>query len=211
MSRLLSTEMQAVASAEVVRPIYLIDMEFTAGELNLWSGNGILTYNSKDYVGAGDLLSIGSIQENSELTANGINLQLSGVKQSLLNIARDDPYQGRPLTVYLGAFDEAGDIISSPVLVFSGIMDTMTITDSGAESTIGVTAENKLIAFEKSAVRRFTNEDQKIDYPNDKGFEYVTKIQNLEVVWGRKSTSNVYSAYGSSTFGYMSYTDWNFR
>lgn len=211
MSRALSTEMQAVATAEVVRPIYLIDMEFDSGELNLWSGHSILTYNSKDYVGAGDLLSIGSVQENAELTANGITVQLAGIKQSLLTIARDEPYQGRPLTVSIGAFDESGDIISSPVVIFSGFMDTMTIADSGDTSTISLAVENKLIAFDRSAVRRYTNEDQKIDYPNDKGFEFVTKIQNLEIVWGRKSTNNVYSAYGSSYGGILSASDWNFR
>ena len=43
MSRTLSAEMQAVADAEVVRPIYLIDMDFPSGDVRLWSGSGLLT------------------------------------------------------------------------------------------------------------------------------------------------------------------------
>lgn len=170
MSRSLSTEMQAVASAELLRPIYLIDMEFTSGDVYFWSGVGNLTFNSNSYIGAGDLLSIGSVSETAELQANGATVTLTGIKQSLVTIARDEPYQGRPLTIRLGALDDSGDLIASPVIIFSGFMDVMTISDSGDSSTISISVENKLIAFERSSVRRYTNEDQKIDHPSDKGF-----------------------------------------
>lgn len=191
MSRTLSSEMQAVATAEVVRPVYLVDMEFSSGSVYLWSGLGDLTFNSNTYIGAGDLLSIGAIQETTELTANGASVTLSGIKQSLLTIARDEPYQGRPLIIRLGAFDDSGDLISSPVIMFSGFMDVMTIADAGETSTINVTAENKLIAFQTTAVRRYTAEDQKIDHPADRGFEFVAKIQEKEIVWGRPSPTSM--------------------
>ena len=188
MSRVLSTEMQAVATAEVVRPIYLIDMEFTSGSIYFWSGVGNLTFNSNDYLGAGDLISIGSVTETSELQANGATVTLTGIKQSLVSIARDEPYQGRPLTIRLGALDDSGDLIASPVIIFSGFMDVMTIADEGDFSTISISVENKLIAFERASVRRYTSEDQKIDYPSDKGFEFVTKIQEKEIIWGSRPT-----------------------
>lgn len=198
MSRTLSSEMQAVATAEVVRPVYLVDMEFSSGSVYLWSGLGDLTFNSNTYIGAGDLLSIGAIQETTELTANGASITLSGIKQSLLTIARDEPYQGRPLIIRFGAFDDAGDLISSPVIMFSGFMDVMTIADAGETSTINVTAENKLIAFQTTAVRRYTAEDQKIDHPADKGFEFVAKIQEKEIVWGRPSPTSMSGGSGRS-------------
>lgn len=191
MSRTLSTAMQAVATAELVRPIYLVDLEFASGSIYLWSGLGDLSFNSNTYIGAGDLLSIGSVQESTELTATGVQVTLGGIKQSLLTLARDEPYQGRPLTIRLGAFDENGDLIASPVIVFSGFMDVMTINDSGETSTITVSAENKLIVFQKTAVRRYTAEDQKIEHPNDAGFEFVAKIQEKEIIWGRPSPASM--------------------
>ena len=190
MSRTLSAAMQAVATADVVNPLYLLDMEFSSGSLYLWTGSGDLAFGSNTYVGVGDLLSIGSVQESADLTANGATVSLSGVKTSLLNLARDEPYQGRPLTIRLGAFDDNGDIIATPVIMFSGFMDVMTISDSGDTSAITVTAENKLIAFQKTAVRRYTAEDQKIDHPSDKGFEFVTAIQQLQIFWGRPSPTS---------------------
>jgi hypothetical protein len=190
MSRVLSNEMQAVASADLVRPIYLMKAEFDAGDVNLWSGIGSLTFDGDTYLGAGDLLSISQISESAELTASGISITLAGVKQSLLTIARDEPYQGRVITLYLGALNDSGDIISSPVVLFSGFMDVMNISDSGETSSIVISAENKLIAFDRASVRRYTSEDQKIDYPNDKGFEFVAKIQEKEIIWGRPTPSS---------------------
>jgi hypothetical protein len=204
MSRTLSTEMQAVASAELVRPVYLVKMEFDSGDLFLWSGLGNLVYSGDTYVGTGDLMAISPIKESEELTANGVNFTVSGIKQSLVSLARDEPYQGRKITLYLGAFDENADIISSPVVLFSGFMDVMSISDSGETSTITIAAENKLIAFDRSSVRRFTAEDQKIDHPTDKGFEFVSKIAQQEIIWGRptpNSTASYFNGQGCFVAG----------
>ena len=44
---------------------------------------------------------------------------------------------------------------------------------------------NVLIDLNRSRVRRYTNEDQQIDYPTDVGFEYVQSLQDFEIKWGR--------------------------
>ena len=194
MSRALSSGMQAVSTADVVRPIFLVRMVFDSGEtpneLNLWSGVGDLTYDSETYTGVGDLLAISPISETADMTASGMNVTLTGVKSSLVVIAKDHEYQGRPLTVLLGAFDASGDLVADPTVIFSGFMDTMTISESGETSTINIAVENKLIAFERARVRRYTAEDQKIDHPTDKGFEFVTAIVEKEIIWGRASASS---------------------
>ena len=194
MSRTLTSGMTAVTTADVVRPVYFVRMVFDSGEspsaLNLWNGTGDLTYGSNTYIGTGDLLSISQITETSDISATGITVSLTGVKTSLIAIAKDHEYQGRPLSVSLGAFDASGDLIADPVIVFSGFMDTMTISENGAYSTIAIAVENKLVAFERTKVRRYTAEDQKIDHPTDKGFEYVTAIVQKEIIWGRPTGSS---------------------
>ena len=195
MSRALSAEMLAVATADVVRPIYLVKAEFDSTppedrNLYLWSGFGNLTFNGKNYLGVGNLLSISAVDESTDLTATGASIVLPGIQSPLLAIARDEDYQGRPITIYLGALDDTGDLLASPTVLFSGFMDVMTISEAGETSTISVTAENKLIAFDRSYVRRYTAEDQKIDYPNDMGFEFVAKIADQEIIWGRASPTS---------------------
>lgn len=194
MSRTLTTAMRNVTTANVVRPAYFVRMVFDSGEspnvLNLWSGVGDLAYGGNTYTGVGDLLSISSIAETSDISASGINVAITGIKSSFLVIAKNHEYQGRPLSVSLGAFDNNGALIADPVIVFSGFMDTMTIAESGSTSTIKISVENKLISFERSKVRRYTAEDQKIDYPTDKGFEFVTAIVEKEIIWGRPSPTS---------------------
>ncbi len=152
---------------------------------------GTITINSAEiylantYIGVGDLLNLGNIKESAELRANGATITLTGVKTSLIAIARDEDYQGKKATIKLGAMNEEANVITTPVTLFTGFMDVMTIADSGELSTISVSVENKLIAFERKYVRRFTDNDQKIDYPNDNGFEYVASIQDKEIIWGR--------------------------
>ena len=187
MSRSLTSSMETAITADLVRPILLLQCKFDSGDLNLWNGIGTLTVSSVDYVGAGTLLSIGEIAESSELQANGITVTLSGITDPLLSKARDEDYQGRELIVKLGAMDAANAVIADPVTVFSGFMDTMAINDSSETATIQVNVENRLIEFERTRVRRYTAEDQKIDYPNDKGLEFVAEMAEKEIVWGRSS------------------------
>lgn len=185
MSRSLTSAMQSAVTADLVRPIILVQCAFDSGNLNLWNGVGNLTVSSVDYVGAGTLLAIGEIAETSELQANGITVTLSGITDPLLAKARDEDYQGRELKVLLGAMDASNGVISTPVNVFSGFMDTMVINDSSETATIQIAVENRLIGFERTRVRRYTAEDQLIDFPSDKGLEFVADMAEKEIVWGR--------------------------
>lgn len=185
MSRSLTSAMQSAVTADLVRPIILVQCAFDSGNLNLWNGVGNLTVSSVDYVGAGTLLAIGEITETSELQANGITVTLSGITDPLLAKARDEDYQGRELTVLLGAMDASNGVISTPTTIFSGFMDTMVINDSSETATIQIAVENRLIGFERTRVRRYTAEDQLIDFPNDKGLEFVADMAEKEIVWGR--------------------------
>ncbi|BAQ84222.1 phage minor tail protein L [uncultured Mediterranean phage uvMED] len=189
MSRSLTGPMASVTTDSVVRPAYFVKMTFDSNDnpalLNVWSGVGSITYDSDTYTGVGDLLSISEIVESADISAAGINVSITGIKSEFLAIAKNHQYQGRPLSVALGAFNNTGSLISSPVVMFSGFMDTMIISENDKTSTIKISVENKLIAFERSKVRRYTAEDQKIDHPTDKGFEYVTAIVEKEILWGR--------------------------
>lgn len=75
--------------------------------------------------------------------------------------------------------------IHDPFIVFDGFMDKMSIQDTGETATIGVACESALIALQNSKERRYTAEDQKVDFPTDEGFEFVPEIQDLVIVWGR--------------------------
>lgn len=201
-SRGLSVDMAAMAVAADVRPLILVEALFNSNVptsyLYLWNGIGDLSWNAKTYIGAGNLLRISSVSENVELRASGIQVQLSGISDPLLAKAKTEDYQGRELIVRLGGFDSSDNIISTPTIIFSGFMDTMTINEAGETATISVTVENRLIEFEKTRVRRYTDNDQRIEHPNDEGLEYVSQIQEKEIVWGDKNGNPMHYGYDGS-------------
>ena len=193
MARGITSAMTSLALGGEVKPLLLVEALFDSNApssyIYLWNGIGDLSHDSKTYIGAGDLLSISTIQESVELQANGVTLQLAGVGDPLLSKAKTENYQGREVNIKLGGFDASNSIIADPVIVFSGFMDTMTITDDGQIGTISLTVENRLIEFEKARVRRLTDNDQRIDYPNDDGLEYVSQIQEKAIVWGNSNAN----------------------
>ena len=75
-------------------------------------------------------------------------------------------------------------ILPDPITLFEGVMDKMVLQDSGDESNISVFCESRLVSLENNNVRRYTPEDQKIDYPNDLGFDFVAGLQTAEIRWG---------------------------
>lgn len=186
MSRSLSSGMLSAVTADAVKPIILIELDFDSGATNLWSGVGELTWNNLTWVGGGSLLNISGLEETNEVRALGVTVTLSGLDSSIVSASLSEDYQGRTATIWVGAMDESGNVIADPVIVFGGRMDVMSIRDSGETASMSISIENRLIDFERSKIRRFTDQDQKIDYPTDKGFEYVNAIQNKEIVWGRK-------------------------
>jgi hypothetical protein len=99
-------------------------------------------------------------------------------------VALTENYQGRECSVLFGALQASGALVSSPVTIFSGRMDVMSINDDGQNATIGMSAENKLVDFRRPREVRYTDQEQKNLFPSDKGLEFVTAIQEKQIYWG---------------------------
>jgi len=184
MARTLGSNFEAELAAGEVQPFFAVLMEFDGGDMRVWNGYGDITIDGETYVGSADFLNLGEITETSEVQAAGVSVALTGLDSSLVATALDEAYQGRPLKIFFGFLDNTGTIIDTPYTIFSGRMDVMTIEDAGATANINVTAESRLIDLDRSRARRFTSEDQKIDYPDDKGLEMVASLQDTVIIWG---------------------------
>ena len=196
--RSLSNDMTTQVSASQLSPIILASLSFST-PVNIWSGYGTITYNGIGYLGIGTLGTISPVEETTDLAARGITMQLSGVPTASIAIALTENYQGRACSVLFGAMASDGTLVSSPVTVFSGRMDVMSINDDGQNATIGMTAENKLLDFRRPREIRYTDEEQKNIDPTDRGLEFVNAIQEKEIYWGNaKFTSPVVDSGGGN-------------
>lgn len=178
--------MTTEVTAAELSPIILVQAEFDSGDTNLWSGYGNIVFDGDNYTGAGNLLQISSIEETEDIEARGVTITVSGIPSSLISIALSENYQDRPIKIWFGALNEStGALISDPELMFRGRMDTMQITEDGETALIAVRAENNLIALKRPRERRYTSDDQKLDYSTDTFFDQVPALQDDEIVWGR--------------------------
>ena len=185
MSRGIHANMEAAISADAVKPFFLVDLMFTS-PVYLWSGGYTLSHSSNSYLGSGDLLTVEVPEESQDLGAVGVKLTLSGLTgTNILSAALQQEYQGKSVVIKLGAFDSSGNIVTNPVVIFEGFMDIMQIVEDGDSSTITLNVENKLIRLETANHRRYTDSDQRIDHAGDRGFEFITDIQEKQIKWGQ--------------------------
>lgn len=186
MSRDITGALSTAYNANSVRPFMLCELEFGSETTRFWTGYGDLSWDSKTWQGSGTLIQISPIEESYEIKANGITIELSGVPSDMISLALGEEYHGRDCTVWIGAMNEDYTVVTDPTIIFRGIMDTMQIIDSAEDASINLTVENRLIDLERSRVSRYTSENQKSRFPSDKGFDFVTSLQDQTVVWGRE-------------------------
>lgn len=164
-----------------------VEMHFRDSIQYVWSGYGSIAWNGQTWLGMGHLASVGTITEDSTITAQGITLGLSGIDNTLLPEALSQVQQGLPCKVSLAFFNPDASIVADPILVFAGRMDQPTLEEGADTSTISIAVENRLADLQRPLVRRCTDQDQRHDYPRDSGYAFVAQLMEWNSAWGINS------------------------
>lgn len=184
MNRTLTTSMKAAVNASTVRPAFLYEGEFEGGTLRLWTGQHTLVMSGNEWTGAGQLLSMAPVSETLDVRADGLSLSLSGMPSSLVSTMLANARYGKPGKLYFACLTNSGTVIDDPYLTFRGRFDQPEIDDTGDTCTITVRYENALIDLHRARRRNYTKDDQEIDFPGDKGFDFVPSLQDKSFPWG---------------------------
>lgn len=206
MTRNLSTDMITELSAPSVSAVILGEAFFDSATIRMWTGIGTLEWRGNQYLGGGTLVGISSIDETQNTEAKGIVVTLNGIPSNLISAALAERSRGRPFRLYLGSVisrryvgtedgtglvitEQGGGVllenqlIDSPYRIFSGLMDVMEFVDSGENATIRLSVENSLIVGQRPKLGRYTMEDQKKRFPEDRGLDFINQLQDKELVW----------------------------
>ena len=185
-TRDLSVAVEAAIQEPVVRAIFFFEAELVSSQfLRLWTGVGVRSWDGHDWTGGGNLLTISSIEESVKVSAvPGFQVSISGLPSSNISLALQSVRQGLPGRLLMGVVDEDNVLLSDPYVMKEGRFDVIVIDDDGVTCTIQVTYESRMIDLNRTRERRYTNEDQHIDFPDDDGFEYVPSIQDMQLIWG---------------------------
>lgn len=183
MTRQIDGATAAAVRAGHVPYLFFVRLDFDQ-PLCVCSAGYDIVWNDITWLGLGALGGIEPIEEQAGLEAIGLRLTLTGVPTDLIAITLGEPYQGRPCQVWFAPLSEDLQLVYQPVRLFYGRMDTMD-TEVGDTATITVSAESRMVAWDRPKVRRYNNEDQQARHPGDRGFEYVSQMVEKNLLWGR--------------------------
>ena len=166
---------------------FAIKAEFDTETIRVWTGTDDLIVGSESYLGAGSLLSIGSVEENLELTSNGLAVAISGMDSTVVNLALTENYQNRPITVFLGYVMGGTNEVAGTLTLFKGRMTSLIVNDTPEGSTVTIDAENRLVDLDRPSNFRYTKESQNFLHSGDTGFNRVASLQDKQINWGKTS------------------------
>jgi len=169
---------------DIIREIHFVELVFDTTPLLVNTSPLNLEFDGRMWIGTGILGEISAPKQNIDMTAGGVAVRLSGVPTDKIIDARGEKYRNRKANIYLGTFNHEWVVESAPLMVFSGIMDSMSIVASGETASITVDIKSELSEWSRPKIYRYTNEMQVARFPNDKGFEFVAIQKNRVLNWG---------------------------
>lgn len=185
MPRTLDSNTAAQLTATSVHPIFLVSIGFSSEVVYAWTGVGSFTnpYDGNTYLGVGTLGNISSIQEGSDVQAQGITLTLSGIPTELLDDSLSSIQFGQLAKVQMGFLGSNGALVGAPIQAFIGLVDQPEISIDTNTATITISAESRLADMNRAPGGRYTDQDQRARYPNDGSLKWVAYNQDARYVW----------------------------
>jgi hypothetical protein len=165
-------------------------LSFSTETVYIWTGQGNVAFNGQTYLGLGSLLNISTMESGTDISARGITISLSGLDPNLLGDCMTGFKLGLPASILLGVFDSTGNLIDYAITSFVGRMGQPTVSVSGVTATIAINVETRLVDLNSIPDRRYTMQDQAMDYPGDLGFSLVSQIQEKTLYWGDKTLNS---------------------
>lgn len=184
----LSSEQQSELEKAVTRVVYFCEFRFAAGTIYACSANQNISWGGYDWLGLGSVGAISPIEESEGVEAKSMTFTLNVTQPGYLNLAIGavENYRGKSAKMYFCPLDESFQLVGTPQLCWSGIMDLMVVGVEGDEGKITLKCETSAYGLKKQPSLRLNAAQHKRKYPNDTGLDYLTDIIANPVVWTSK-------------------------
>jgi hypothetical protein len=183
----LAAAVQEAIAGRALRAALLIEFEFQSSTERIWPGNYTLTTpDDKTWRAVGVLVSVDGLRTRVDLAAEALTFKISGVDAAMIAIARQgaDEAKGYSCNVYLQFFNESWEILDSPILLKSAIMDQINYRTVGpTQRDITLTAESIFVARNYAPYAYYTDRDQNARFPGDRGLELIGSMIYKTVTW----------------------------
>jgi len=175
----------------------LVKMEFDSQTLYLSGADFEVAYDGQTWLPAYGLGQIDPIGE-SATAIEGLSFTISGVPSASISLALSEKYQGRKVTVKWAFVDDG--VLHVDPYAWVGLLDFPAITRDGSSCTITVTAENRMIDWQRPRGLLFNHNDQQRISAGDTFFLGIEALIEREVTLfpGSFGVSSIDQAQGAA-------------
>lgn len=127
-------------------------------------------------------LQVESVSEGAQQNEQ-MKFTLPAVPNANLALALSTNIRGKTVRVYIGIMDPDTHAMLDLVPLWSGQLDQMPVGFGPDTAAISVTAEHNAVAFARPKPLRYTDADQRRQYPGDKCLEFLIDQTQKQDVW----------------------------
>lgn len=165
-----------------------VELDFEPGVERYWSGMEALDWDGVTWNPTANLGKISAFESSADFRANGLTVSIQGLPGAVLSgvdsLAATD-YKGRPARVVVAFMDANFRTVlhAIPRYFVMDMVDYAVDPDEGAG--VQIVLESELRRAVRQTVRRYSNQDQNDEFPDDKAFEFISYLNSgVEVKWG---------------------------
>lgn len=167
---LLSDEARAQLAGGLVHLAFLVELDFSTGIERYWTGLHPLSYDGQTWLGVGNMGSVSPISSSEDFHSNGLEIGLYGLPgDTLRNVRgiRSADYKGRPARFIFAFMNATFSQVIHPMPRYYFIDRVDYFADAATGSAISVALETEVRKASRLTQRRYTDSDQKHEYPSD--------------------------------------------
>lgn len=169
--------------------------------VRFWTGYSTIEWDGEDWVGAGNLGSIGSIHQSNTPNAPGMRFALTGIDAAILSTTFNYKYRNRKCELFMVFMNSAFDTVLASYRLFGGRISMPIIDDNATHGSIVIEAENELAELMRPNAIRYTDEHQRRIFPTDTGLRYIASVANRRILWGREQFMEIAGGAGRGGSG----------
>ncbi len=198
MSRVLNTDI----AAERLEFTYLYEINHSGGVIRITNASRDIVALGETWTAVGGALLQGPVSDLDDRKAQGVELSLFGVTQTIIAVIQQNQFRGRLVLVYLIAADPDDGVFGDPDLIFRGRQNSdykiteerdHDSTDSGGSVTVKTRISSDLSQITSKMSCRCSVPSHQ-EYlrraglaTNDQFFERVLSIASISVYWGTEA------------------------
>lgn len=188
-----SADQQTALEKAVVRVAYFAEFQFVSGTIRVCNFNQTMTALGHDWAGLGALGNISAIEESAGLESSALKFTLNVAQLSFkaLALGAVEDYRGQTAKLYMCPLTESYQLIDTPILCWTGFMDSMTVGFEKDGGQIVLQCETSANGLRRRPTLRMNAAQQKAKYPTDSGFDLQKDLIARPALWLSKAFQRV--------------------